>query len=298
MAHNEKRSLFIPKGPKKGQWGRWLLARAAVFLVLFALLSVIGGRLAKDRLIFYPSDEMWAEPARFKANQEEIWLTTEAGDRLKAWYVPAPGGDAAKTVLVLQGNAGNMSMMTDRLIAFRSLGLNSLAVDYPGYGDSSGAPSEEGVYQAAEAAWRWVTVNKTKPEDVVIYGFSLGGGVASWLAERHPPAALVLDSTFTRLRDVPGYAAPWLKPYFYLVLGNDFDTSSRLGRLNCPLLVLHSPDDNVVPFALGLELFNSYQGGPKEMAVGAGGHMDFMVSYFAGGADGYREKLKKLLVAP
>jgi fermentation-respiration switch protein FrsA (DUF1100 family) len=100
----------------------------------------------------------------------------------------------------------------------------------------------------------------------------------------------VLDSTFTKLRDVPGYNWPWLKPYLKLVLGEAFDTLDRLDHIHCPLLVIHSPDDDIVPFDLGLALFQTYRNNVKYFAQGQGDHMDFLLNQNL-----YRAKLESLL---
>ena len=296
MPPKEKRNLFSPKRPEKGHLLRWILARIGVFVVLFAVATVAGGIIFKNDFIFHPTPHYTDVPSRFKAEFETVWLTTETGEKLKAWYVPAPEGDADTTVIVLQGNSYNMSFLIDRLIVLRSLRVNSIIVDYHGYGESPGAPSEDGTYQAAEAAWQWVAKNKTATENIIIYGVSLGGGVATWLAEKHPPAGLVLDSTFTRLRDVPSLEVPWLAPYLYLTLGNAYDNEDRLSRIKSPLLVLHSKGDKVVPFAMSEKLYNGYKGGPKKMVVGIEGHTDFALSLFENkDGVGYKKALQDFL---
>lgn len=255
-----------------------------------------GGLIFKNRLIFHPSDDLIDSPLFYSLQVEELWLELDDGTKLRAWLAPAPLNQASqaapdeavtietsplvrdKIALVLQGNSGNVSMMSSRLAVLNSLGLAALTVDYPGYGPNQGHPSEAKVYQSAEAAWQWATRQGYRPEDILIFGYSLGGGVASHLAEQHPPAALVLDSTFTRLRDVPAWQFPWLSPYFYLILRDAFDTRARLERIQCPLLILHSPGDEVVPFALGLGLYQTYQNNYKDMAEGHGGHTDFFLN--------------------
>lgn len=287
------RKWIVPEAPRPGQWKRWILARLLVFFVTFSVLLLGGGLMFKNRLIFHPSDDLIDSPLFYSIQVEELWLELDDGTKLRAWLAPAPPEQAgqadsdetddsrppkAKIALVLQGNSGNVSMMSSRLAVLHSLGLAALTVDYPGYGPNQGHPSEAKVYQSAEAAWQWAAQQGYRPEDILIFGYSLGGGVASHLAEQHPPAALVLDSTFTRLRDVPARQFPWLSPYFYLVLRDAFDTSARLERIKCPLLILHSPGDKVVPFALGRELFQTYQNNYKDMAEGHGGHTDFFLN--------------------
>lgn len=290
------RSWLAPAAPRPGQWPSWILKRLLTLLVTFSALVLGGGLIFKDRLIFHPSADAIDSPAYYGLTVEEFWLEPADGVKLRAWQAPAPPEAPAdrggKIAIVLQGNSGNISMMSSRLGLLNSLGLAVLAVDYPGYGPNEGQPSEAKVYQAAEAAWQWAAKEGYRPEDILVYGYSLGGGVAAWLAEGRRPGVLILDSTFTRLRDVPADQWPWMSPYFYLILGDAFDTRSRLARINCPLLVIHSPSDEVVPYALGRELFEGYRNNCKDMAIGKHGHTDFHLN-----RDLYREKIETILLA-
>ena len=285
-----KKNWLVPVKPEKMSWGHWLLRRLVVVFVLVTVILIAGGLIFRDELIFHPYREVYATPKHYGYGYKEVWLQTADGPRVKAWYIPAEPGERREAVLFFQGNSGNMGHIMAQLTTLRSLGLTVMTIDYPGYGESEGRPSVDNVYQSAEALWQYALSRGFTSENIIIYGFSLGGGVASYLAEQHPPAALVLDSTFTRLRDVPSEHLPFLKPYLKLVLGDLFDTKSRLANIHCPLLVLHSPADTVVPYDLGRELFEAYRGGPKEMVTGHGGHMDFLLNQKA-----YREGLEKLM---
>ncbi|MDR1044162.1 MAG: alpha/beta hydrolase [Candidatus Adiutrix sp.] len=287
---NYRKFIWPPKA-RPGRRLSWAFKRLAGLLIVFGLLSAVITLFFTDRLIFHPLAEVWETPANYGLKYEEIELQSPEGLILKAWDLPAPPGAVSpRTVLLFQGNSGNMAMMSSRLFLLHSLGLRALTVDYPGYGASQGRPSETRVYQAAEALRQWALSHGSRPEDLILYGYSLGGGVASYLAERHPPAALILDSTFTRLSEVPADALPWLAPYFRLALGDAFDSRSRLAEIRCPLLILHSPGDEVVPFALGEELFQAYRNNYKDLAVGRGGHVDFLLN-----KDLYRAGIQRLL---
>jgi len=277
-------------GLKGSQPGWWLIWRTARLLVLAVSLASLGGLIFRDQLIFHPVTETRGHPGHYGLFYEEVWLTTAAGDRIRAWRLPPPEGGPGRVALFFQGNSGNLSLLMGHLVFLNSLGLDVLAVDYPGYGPSPGRPSEEAVYQSAEALWEEAVRRGAAPETILLYGFSLGGGAASHLARNHPPAALVLDSTFTQLRDVPGRHFPWLAPYLKLVLGEAFDTRGRLGRIHCPLLVLHSPGDEVVPFELGETLFQAYRNNVKFFGRGRGGHLDFLLNQSL-----YRARLENLL---
>ena len=283
---------ILPQPPASGRKVRWLLTRLAIMFGVMAFIMVSGGLIFKNHLIFFPSSGDFGSPANYGIVHEEKWVPLASGGQVKIWHLPAPATaeGQVKTLLFFQGNSGNMSLLSGRLAVLQSLGFSVWSVDYPGFGESAGWPSEKLVYESAEALWKQaVATDAVQAEDIIIYGFSLGGGVASYLAVEHSPAALVLDSTFTRLRDVPSGYLPFLKPYFQLILGNAFDTKTRLESLSCPLLVLHSRDDDVVPYELGEEVFRTYSGGPKDIARGTGDHLGFFQN-----ASLYLERLKQL----
>lgn len=278
MEKNREKRLR-PEEPSKKSWQRRLLWRAARLILLFIMLSIGLGLLLKERLVFQPSQDSLYRPEGFGLKSyEEVWLGGPAGGGLKALIIADNPADPGPSFLVFSGNSGNISLLLDRMSFLHSLGLSVMAVDYPGFGESAGKPSEEGLYQAAEALWALAAERGVKAEESIIYGFSLGGAVAAYLAQAHPPGALILDSTFTRLRDVPSSDLPLMSPLFALVLGNAFDSRSRLKDIHCPLLVLHTPNDEVVPFKLGRELYETYENNRKALLEGTGGHMDFLLN--------------------
>lgn len=127
---------------------------------------------------------------------QDVSFTTSDDLALSAWFIPAP--TAQGTVLFFHGNGGNISHRRESLVLFHRLGVNTLIVDYRGYGQSEGHPSERGTYQDAEAAWRYLTEERhLSPDQIIIFGRSLGGAVATYLASQHSPKALILESTFT-----------------------------------------------------------------------------------------------------
>ena len=259
---------------------------AALLSGLAALVLLCGSSLV-DRFIFHPSAEVYYTPEAFNIRYEQLALRSASGLNLNAWHVP---GKSPVTFLIFSGNAGNISVVTDRLVSFYQMGYSSFTIDYPGFGSSEGRPDEAGTYEAAEAAWNYLTETlKLSPDQIVVYGFSLGGGVASWLAAKHPPGALILDSTFTRLADAALKHIPGKEEDLKIVLGDAYDTESRLADIHCPLLVLHGKDDRVVAHDLGVKLYETYRNGSKRMVSGEGDHMDFMLNYSA-----YMSAIKEL----
>jgi hypothetical protein len=226
--------------------------------------------LSQDRLAYYPEvgREMHSTPREHGMDFEALTLDTADGERLDAWFVPAP--QAHGVVLFLHGNAGNLSHRMDSIAMFHRLGYAVLIFDYRGYGRSSGKPSEAGLYRDAETAWAYLTrARGIAPENIVLFGESLGGALAAHLAAWERPGALVLSSVFTSVPDLAADLYPWLPARWLARLR--YDTRAALARAKCPVLVAHSPDDEIIPYRHGEELFSAAPG-PKVFLSLAGGH--------------------------
>jgi uncharacterized protein len=243
----------------------WSIVRIVV-LVYVGLLVLLF--LFQSRLVYFPSRDVSMTPRTFGMAFEDVTLETEDGVKIHGWYVPAD--DAKGTVLFFHGNGGNISHRLPTLQTFREMGLNTLIVDYRGYGRSEGSPSEKGTYRDAEAAWKWLTETKKVPPDkLVIFGRSLGGAVASHLALQHPPAGLVLESSFTSIPDM-GARLYWYLP-IRLLSRFQYNTRKNVAAVHCPVLIVHSPDDEIVPFDNGRSLFDAANE-PKQFLEITGGH--------------------------
>jgi fermentation-respiration switch protein FrsA (DUF1100 family) len=242
-----------------------LMWAACAYAALVAFVWVI-----QDRLIYFPQAgrEVASTPAARGVPYDDFTITTDDGEKLNVWWVPA--ATARGAVLLFHGNAGNISHRIEYALMFRALGYSTLLVDYRGYGKSSGKPSEEGTYRDADAAWRWLTQTRSIPEDrIVLFGESLGGGVASWLAARHQPRALVLASTFTSTVDLASQIYGFLP--VKLISRYRYDTLERLRDVRSPVLVIHSPQDDVIPYSHGRRLYEAARE-PKAFLELRGGH--------------------------
>ena len=228
-----------------------------------------------DRLVYFPvRAHDGGTPASIGLASEDVHPEASDGVRLHGWWVPAPAPGLA--VLLLHGNAGNISHRLDKLALLHGLGASVLLLDYRGYGASEGAPDEAGLYRDAEAAWAWLRARGQPPERIVLFGESLGGTVATDLAAHHRVGGLVLDSTPSSIIGVAKHHYPLVPVGLFLAAR--YDALARIGRVHAPVLVLHSPDDEIVPFAMAEALYAAAPE-PKRLVRLAGGHNDaFLVS--------------------
>jgi len=218
--------------------------------------------------IFQPAKYPRGEWEQTTVLVQDANFTAADGTRLHGWYArhPQPVGHA----LLLHGNAGNVTLMADTLRTLnRRHNLAVLALDYRGFGKSEGSPSEQGLYQDARAARRWLAQeNGIAESDVILMGVSLGGAVAVDLAASDGCRGLVLAGTFTSLPDVAQHHQPWILPK--LSLTTRFDSLAKIKNYRGPLLLSHGEADEVVPYQHGLALYEA-AAGPKKLITNPGG---------------------------
>jgi len=208
-------------------------------------------------LIYYPDlagRTIVSTPENIGLAFEDVQLTTHDKIKLHGWFIPHE--EARGTVLFFHGNAGNISHRLDSIDIFHRLQLNVMIIDYRGYGQSEGHTSEQGTYKDALAAWEFLTQTKEIDEQqIIIFGRSLGGAIAAWLASQISSAGLIIESSFSSVpamgqRLYPFLPVTWLAHIRY-------DTQSYVAQTICPKLILHSKDDDIIPFAEGENIFNS-----------------------------------------
>lgn len=230
----------------------------------------------QERLVFFPSGKLSVSPANIGFDFEEVRLESEDGVRLHGWFIPAPAGMQRPAVLFFHGNAGNISHRLEMIRIIHELGLACLVVDYRGYGKSGGKPSEQGLYMDARAARDWFLNEKgLKPAEVLLWGRSLGGAVAAELAADNSPGALVVESCFTSLPEMGRKIYPFLPVKAISRLR--FPVERYLKRVSCPVLVVHSPDDEIVPYEFGRRLYQAAPE-PKRFLEISGGHNEGFVA--------------------
>lgn len=241
----------------------------------------------QSRIVYYPTKPIEQTPQDVGLAYEAVTFPAADGVTLSGWYVPVQ--NARGTILLCHGNGGNISHRLYPIQLFHGMKLNVFIFDYRGYGQSAGKPGETGTYQDALGAWTYLTQTRaTPPEKIVVLGRSLGGGVASWLAEQHKPAGLILESTFTSVPDLGAKMYPYLP--VRLLCRFKYNTAERLPRIQCPVLVAHSRGDELVPFSHGQKLFAAANE-PKTFAELVGSHNDGESSV----SPEYRQTLERFL---
>jgi fermentation-respiration switch protein FrsA (DUF1100 family) len=207
---------------------------------------------------------------------EEVTLTSADGTSLHAWWSQPPGWTPYDGALLFaHGNGANLSHRGGCIQPLQHyLRTGVLLFDYPGYGRSGGSPTEAGCYAAGDAAYDWLTKNRQVPvEQIILYGGSLGGGIATDLAVRKPHRALVLVSTFTSFPEQAQKVMPWF-PARWLAR-NKYDNVAKLAKVTGPVFIVHGKLDNLIPFAMGERLYAAAKEPKKFFAEEYGGHGDF-----------------------
>ncbi len=242
-----------------------LFTLAAFIALMIFFLGMV--RYIEKKSIYFPMKEVTATPDEAGLSYEDIYFNTSDGKRLNGWFIA--GDEAGFTVILCHGNAGNISHRLEKLSMFHKMGLNVLIFDYRGYGKSEGVPSESGLYKDAMAAYIYLTKKRKVPEKkIVLYGESIGGAVVIDLARKVNVRALITEETFTSVKDMVGTAYPFL-PHF--VFSARFDSVTKISQVGCSKLIIHSVDDEIVPFSQGRKLFDTAHT-PKKFLKIRGSH--------------------------
>lgn len=245
----------------------WLII---VAVGVFAAISVYLYFNQKS-MVFFPIRELMATPGSVGLEFEDVAVVTDDNVRIHGWYLP---GDSSvtKVFLFCHGNAGNISHRLETIEFMRQLGAAVLIFDYRGYGQSEGNPSEEGIYADARACYHWLIDKKGfRPEDIVIFGRSLGGAVGVDLASNVLCGGLIVESSFTSASDMARRIFPILPTS--LIIRYKFASLEKIKSVICPVLVTHSPEDDIVPYDMGQKLYEAAPG-PKQFLKLFGGHND------------------------
>ena len=243
--------------------------------VLFYAAFVLLIYIFQSHFIFFPEKNLNQNPTDVGLDFEDVNFTSSDGVKLHGWFISVK--NSIGVLLFCHGNAGNISHRLESIQTFTRLGLNVFIFDYRGYGQSQGKMTESGSYLDVTAAWNYLIKTKNlDPQNMVIFGRSLGGSIATWLAQNNNQAALIIESTFTSTRDMAVKHYPFLP--VRLLLKFDFQTINYIQKVKSPILIIHSENDEIVPISQGQKLFVTAKE-PKEFLKIQGGHNDgFFVS--------------------
>lgn len=272
-----------------------------ILIAVSCVVLIVGGCAYLDtfqrEMIFRPNKDEWYGSSRYTDNFEEAWIPVvsrihpETTIKLHAWWAPAQQAHAP-TLLYLHGARWNLSGSARRIAHWRELGFSVLAIDYRGFGKSTDVlPSEQQVYEDAQAAWDYLKTKHAHPTQRFVYGHSLGSAVAVELATRNADmAGLILEASFTSLRDVVLHTKYSFLPIDTL-LTQHFDSRAKIANLKMPMLFIHGMEDRIVPVTLGEQLYSAAKAPKKMLLVEGAGHSN--VSWIA--ADRYRAAVGEFL---
>ena len=228
-----------------------LLFRVVLFLLAVYAVCGLAGCLGQKAFIFPATRKLYRDPSFYKWAFDTVFLPVN-GHVTHAWWVPLE--DARGTVLFSHGNAGNIADRLESIGLLRSFGFSVLAYDYGGYGESTGRRGEKRCYADIEVMWDYLTETRgIPPEEILLFGRSLGGGPTADLASKVEPAAVILESTFLSTNDIARDAFPWLPVWPFIV--HRFPNKKKMAGIRSPLLIIHSPQDRVIPYRHGKALF-------------------------------------------
>jgi len=252
----------------------FLTIATSIYIVLVTLLY-----LFQDRMVFLPNlpdRALIATPADIGLHYEDVSLATSDDETLHGWYIPVtnPRG----VLLFFHGNAGNISHRLDSVKIFNDLGLDTLIIDYRGYGQSTGQASEQGTYLDAQTAWDYLVDNRGIPaERIIIFGRSLGGAIGAWLGTQRTSAAVIIESSFSSGVDMAHRLYPFLPAR--LITRLQYPVADYAGRLNCPVLVIHSRHDEIIPFDMGRAIYAAVKQDKRFLELKGDHNNGFLISH-------------------
>lgn len=262
-----------------------------IAVVLLPFLAFVGFMYLKQPdMVFFPIKELRDAPGNWGLDYENVeFKSGDTAAQLHGWFIPKQG--ASKTLLFFHGNAGNISHRGESIKIFHDAGVNVFIIDYRGYGLSTGTPSENGVYEDARSAWQYLTDTKgIDASKILIFGRSLGGVVATQLASEVSAAGLIIESVFSSAKDVARDLMPYLSHLVYIRYA--FNAEETIKKVRLPLLVLHSPADDIIPFRLGKKVFDAAND-PKTFFEMRGDHN----SGFIDSQPEYQQALEKFIAS-
>ena len=258
-----------------------LIKRALISIVLSYLTVLAVLWFYQKDVIFLPRADGTITPLNYAVPFEELRIQSTSHLKLKAWWIPQPNVLQAPTLLYCHGNGATLSQLAHVTAIFYEFGWNALIFDYRNYGGSDFSPaglSEVAVAEDAQAAYDWVRSKNIAPDQIIIWGHSLGSSVAALLASKNKSAALVLEGAFSSLREMSRVKYPWIYVPGFLI-EDKFDTLSYVQNVSAPTLVMHAEKDSVIPPQQGRLVFEAVPGPKMWLALSGIDHNDFPAVY-------------------
>lgn len=241
-----------------------------ILVILYALIAA-GLYLFQRKLIYLPAETPDYSKYHGLENVELLRLPTSDGLHLVTWHLK--GDPALPTIVYFHGNAGTLMDRADKYATLNAQGFSVIAPSWRGYSGNEGSPSEEGLYTDARAAITYAHSLGIPDDRIVLYGESLGSGVAVQMATEITPAALILEAPYTAVSDRAAELYPWIP--VRLLIKDHFNSLSKIGKINSPLLIMHGTNDETIPVAHGKKLLEAAPTPKKGVFILGAGHVDF-----------------------
>lgn len=246
--------------------------------------------LSQKGLIHIPTKEYLGDPLDHGMDYEKVTLSTDDGAQLYGWFITHPNTEY--TLWMFSGNAGNKSYMLDAVRLVYDLGLSVFVYDYRGYGKSTGKLTEQAMYSDAEVAWNFLTQTKQIPPDrIILHGRSLGTAMASWVAAKTKPAGIILESGFTSIDDMAASLYKLIPTK--LLLRWSYNNLERISKAKSPILIIHSPDDEMIPYSHALRLLEAAPDNTEFLQI-SGDHIEGFLNSGEVYTDGIAEFIDQL----
>ena len=239
------------------------------YLVIAYTVVLIFVYFYQRNLLYHPSENNYQD-AKIQFNYEEIFIKVDEKIKLKSWVIKKDF-KKLKTLLIFHGNAGDLSNRIYKINELNKLNLNILLISWRGFSGNKGSPTEKNLYQDAESAIKWLNKQKVENRNIILYGESLGSGVAIEMATKNNFNSIILESPFTSIENSAKIYYPYLP--VKLLLKDRYDSISKIKMVNSPILIMHGKKDDIVPFSMGIELLDKANNPKHSYFTSDDGHM-------------------------
>ena len=220
-------------------------------LIIAYIVLIIFIYFYQRNLLYHPSENNYQND-KIQFNYDEIFITVDEEIQLKSWIIKKDF-KKFKTLVIFHGNAGHLSNRIYKLNELYKLDINILLISWRGFSGNKGSPTENNLYKDAKAAIKWLNEEGVSNNQIILYGESLGSGVAVELGKENNFNSIILESPFTSIENSAKIYYPYLP--VRLILKDRYDSISKIKMINIPILIMHGEKDDVVPFSMGKELF-------------------------------------------